>query len=77
MHTVYSVCASVCVCLFQGVVPLTRCQQWLLLIVPGGSSISKPLIGNYKPHISHTQQSHTEFKTILPFMAIYFITVTM
>lgn len=33
-----------CVWVLQGVVPLSRCQQWLLLIVARGGSISQPFI---------------------------------
>lgn len=53
-------------CVFQGVVPLTLCQQQLLSIVPGGSSVSRPLIRIYKAHTSHreTPQSHTDLKPL-------------
>lgn len=50
----------------QGVVPLTVCQQQLLLIVPGGSSVSLALIGIYGTHTSHREspQCHTDLNPL-------------
>lgn len=50
---------SSAVCALQGVVPVARCQQWWLLIVPVGSSISQPL-RRFTTSWWETPQSHLQ-----------------